>query len=292
MTSTIRKKTRIAEILVEALPYIKRFHGETAVIKYGGSVLVDDELKESFAVDITLLKYVGINPIVVHGGGREITRWMQKLGKEPVFLNGLRVTDAEIMEITEMVLSGKINSELVSLINRHGGKAVGLSGKDANVFTARKMRPVDNQDLGFVGEIETTDVSLIKTLSDKGYIPVVSSVGESLHGETLNLNADYVAAGIASALQALKLIYLTDVDGIVLDGEVLPEFNLNEAEDLLTHPGITSGMIPKLECCVRAIKDNVSHVHIINGSILHSVLLEIFTDIGIGTKITYTKRTS
>jgi acetylglutamate kinase len=288
----IRKKTLIAEILVEALPYIKRFHGGTAVIKYGGSVMFDRELKQSFATDITILKYVGINPIVVHGGGKEITKWMQKLGKEAVFLDGLRVTDFETMEITEMVLSGKINSEIVSLINRSGGKAVGLSGKDANVFMARKIRSKDDQDLGFVGEIEPGDVSLIRTLSEQGYIPVVSSVGESIDGETLNLNADYVAAGVAAALKALKLIYLTDVDGIMLDGQVLPEFDLDQAEDLLNHPGIKEGMRPKLECCVRAIKDNVSHVHIINGAIQHAVLLEIFTDVGIGTKITYTTRQS
>jgi acetylglutamate kinase len=288
----IRKKTLIADILVEALPYIKRFHGETAVIKYGGSVMFDQELKQSFATDITILKYVGINPIVVHGGGKEITKWMQKLGKEAIFLDGLRVTDFETMEITEMVLSGKINSEIVSLINRSGGKAVGLSGKDANVFMARKIRSKDDQDLGFVGEIEPSDVSLIRTLSEQGYVPVVSSVGESIDGETLNLNADYVAAGVAGALKALKLIYLTDVDGIVLDGQVLPEFDLDEAEELLSHPGIKEGMRPKLECCIRAIKDNVAHVHIINGAIQHAVLLEIFTDVGIGTKITYTTRQS
>lgn len=288
----IRKKIKQAEIIIEALPYIKRFHGQTIVIKYGGSVMVDDELKSSFATDITLLKYVGLNPIIVHGGGKEISRWMDIIGKKPVFLDGLRVTDGDTMEITEMVLSGKINSEVVSLINRAGGKAVGLSGKDANVFTARKIRSKKNEDLGFVGEIDTTEVSLINTLCEQDYIPVISSVGENLEGETLNLNADYVAAGVAAATGALKLIYMTDVSGIMLNGELVSELDLNEADELLGLPDIKAGMRPKLECCVQAIKDDVRHVHIIDGSILHSVLLEVFTDVGIGTKITYTRRES
>ncbi|MCB0322343.1 MAG: acetylglutamate kinase [Bdellovibrionales bacterium] len=286
----IQQKIEKAKILVEALPYIKRFHGKTAVIKYGGSVMFDQKLKEIFAADIALLKFVGIHPIIVHGGGKEISSWMQKLGKEPVFIDGLRVTDMETMEITEMVLSGKVNSEIVSLINRSGAKAVGLSGKDASLFTARKIRSKNNEDLGFVGEIETADVSLVQTLSERGYVPVISSVGESLEGETLNLNADYAAASVASALNALKLIYLTDVDGITVEGSLLSELDLQEAERLLNHPEIQGGMKPKLECCIRAIRDKVEHVHIINGKIEHPVLLELFTDVGIGTKLSYTKR--
>jgi acetylglutamate kinase len=195
------------------------------------------------------------------------------------------------MEITEMVLSGKINSEVVSLINRSGAKAVGLSGKDANLFRCRKIRSKKDEDLGFVGEIETTDVSLIESLCSQGYVPVISSVGESLDGETLNLNADYAASAVAAALDALKLIYLTDVNGISIEGSLQSEIVLNEAQALLDHPEITGGMKPKLECSISAIRGNVNHVHIINGSIEHAVLLELFTDVGIGTKISYTKRT-
>ena len=286
----IRKKIQQAQILIEALPYIKKFHGQLVVIKYGGSVMLAEELKQSFARDISLLKFVGMHPIIVHGGGKEISRWMEKIGKEPVFIDGLRVTDAETMEITEMVLSGKINSELVSLINRAGGKAVGLSGKDANLFVARKIRSKNDEDLGLVGEIEASDVHLVRTLSDQGYIPVISSVAENVEGETLNLNADYVAAGVASALNALKLIYLTDVNGLLINGELVSELDLKEADEILALPDIKGGMRPKVECCVKAIKGGVQHVHIINGSVLHSVLLEIFTDFGIGTKITYSKR--
>lgn len=288
----IQKKIKQAEILVEALPYIKRFHGETCVIKFGGSVMTDPQLIKSFATDIALLKFVGINPIIVHGGGKEISRWMERLGKTPVFIEGLRVTDAETIEITEMVLSGKINRGIVSMINQAGGKAVGLSGKDANLFTAKRIRSKKQEDLGYVGEIDTTNAQLIEKLCAEGYIPVVSSIAENIEGETLNLNADYAAAGLAAALKALKLIYLTDVNGIMLGEELLPEVRLNEAEELLNHPEITGGMVPKLQCCIKAIKDNVQHVHIINGSIIHAVLLEIFTDRGIGTKISYTSRQS
>lgn len=287
---SIEQTIEKAKVLVEALPYIRRFQGTTVVIKYGGSVMGDENLKSIFAKDIVLLKYVGLNPIVVHGGGKEISRWMERLGKEAVFIDGLRVTDKDTMEVTEMVLSGKINRELVSMLNSAGGRAVGLSGKDANLFTARKIQAKDGKDLGLVGEIETTDPTLIHNLTDKGYIPVISSVGETIDGETLNLNADYAAAGIAAALHALKLVYLSDVDGIMVGGELISELDLGEAEKLLSHRDIQGGMKPKLECCIRAIKDKVGHVHIINGTLEHSVLLEIFTDFGIGTKISYTKR--
>lgn len=278
-----------AKILVEALPYIKRFYGATAVIKFGGSVMVDTILKENFAADIVLLKYVGINPIVVHGGGKEISKWLKKIGKESVFIDGLRVTDEETMEVTEMVLSGKINSELVSLINRKGGKAVGLCGKDANFFTAKKICSKDGQDLGYVGEIESTDSTLVQVLSSQGYIPVVSSVAENIEGETLNLNADYAAASVASSLSALKLIYLTDVQGIFIENKLQSDLSLSDAKKLLNHLEIKGGMLPKLERSIKAIEDGVSHVHIINGSILHVVLLELFTDIGVGTKISGNK---
>lgn len=279
-----------AHILVEALPYIKKFQGRIAVIKFGGSIMVNEQLKKLFADDITLLKYVGIHPVVVHGGGQEITKWMKKLGKESKFIDGLRYTDAETMEVTEMVLSGKINRELVSLINRAGGKAVGLSGKDANIFTARQIRGKSGEDLGFVGEIDSCDVTLVNRLSQDGYIPVVSSISENLEGQTLNINADYAAAGIAIGLKALKLVYLTDVQGLMVEGKLLSELDLAEAAKLLEHPDIQGGMLPKLECCVRAIVEDVQHVHVLDGNIEHSVLLEIFTDVGIGTKISYTKR--
>ena len=209
-----------AQILLESLPYIRSFSGQTIVIKYGGSLMVNDDLKSKFAEDIVLLKYVGMNPVIVHGGGKEISKWLKKIGKESAFIDGLRVTDKETMEITEMVLSGKINSEVVALINAHGGKAVGLSGKDADLFTAKRIRSKENMDLGFVGDITDVDTKLLNTLSSTGYIPVLSSVGRSKEGETLNMNADHVAQRIAEALSCLKLIYLTDVKGLIIDNQL------------------------------------------------------------------------
>lgn len=274
-----------AKVLVEALPYIKKFFGHTIVVKYGGSLMADAELRGIFASDITLLRYVGLNPVVVHGGGKEISRWMERLGKEAVFVEGLRVTDAETMEVTEMILSGKINSEVVSLINHAGGRAVGLSGKDADVFIARKIRSETNQDLGFVGDVLQVNPELLHTLAGSGYIPVISSVGKTLEGETVNLNADTVASHIAHSLSAQKLIYITDVQGVMKDGALLPTLTLREAKQLLTDPSIRGGMIPKLKYAIQAIEKGVKSVHIINGTIPHSVLLEVFTDVGIGTMI-------
>ncbi|MFN8390184.1 MAG: acetylglutamate kinase [Bdellovibrionota bacterium] len=287
---TLQKEIEKAKTLTEALPYIKKFHGQTVVVKYGGSLMFDDHLKEKFAADIALLKWVGINPIIVHGGGKEISHWLKKLGKDSVFIDGLRYTDAETMEVTEMVLSGKINSEVVEVINRAGGKAVGLGGKDANLFTAKKIRTKDDKDLGLVGDIETTDVTLLQTLASQGYIPVVSSVACSAEGETLNLNADFVATGLATAIGALKLIYLTDVDGVMSNGSLLQIIDLGEAEQLLHHPDLKGGMLPKLECAMRALKEGVKFVHIINGSVEHAVLLEMFTDLGIGTMLVSKKK--
>lgn len=279
-----------AQILVEALPYIRKFHGQTVVVKYGGSVMTDQNLKEIFAKDIVLLKLVGLHPVVVHGGGKEISRWMERLGKKAEFIEGLRYTDAETMELTEMVLSGKMNSEIVSMINRAGGRAVGLSGKDANLFTARQIRAKSGQDLGLVGEIETTDTSIVEIVSREGFIPVVSSIAETIEGQTLNLNADYAAASLAGALKALKLVYLTDVDGIKIEGVLRSDIDLAEAEKLLEHPDVKEGMRPKLECSIKAIREKVGHVQIINGGREHAVLLELFTDGGVGTKISYTRR--
>ena len=285
---SIEKKIGKARTILEALPYIKAFYGTKVFIKYGGSLMVDETLKKMFANDIVLLKYVGLNPIIVHGGGKEINKWMEKVGKEAIFIDGLRFTDSETMELTEMVLSGKVNNNLVSLINQHGGKAVGLSGKDADLFVAKKIQSQDYQDLGFVGDIESVDATLIDTLCEKGYIPVISSIGRSQNGESLNMNADHVAQGIASAMGAEKLIYLTDVDGLVIQGALQNRLTLEEASDFLNHPDVTGGMRPKLTCCIQAVKSGVQRVHMINGRIEHAVLLEILTDVGIGTMISET----
>ncbi|RAP31588.1 acetylglutamate kinase [Candidatus Marinamargulisbacteria bacterium SCGC AG-410-N11] len=287
--SLLKGKIEKAKVLLEALPYIRQFSGKTIVIKYGGSLMVNDRLKPLFADDITLLKYIGINPIIVHGGGKEISKWMEKMGKKSVFIDGLRVTDNETMEITEMVLSGKINSEVVSLINSAGGKAVGLSGKDANLFLAKRVKSKQNEDLGFVGDIDNIDITLINTLSEKGYIPVISSVGRNIEGETLNMNADHVAERISTALSALKLFYLTDVNGLMIEGELKSNITLSQALQYLKHPDVKEGMLPKLSCSVNALQTGIENVHIINGTIEHSVLLEIFTDQGIGTMLSREK---
>ncbi len=275
-----------AQVLTEALPYIRKFQGRMVVIKYGGSLMADDKLKPIFASDIALLKQVGIHPVVVHGGGKEINHWLKKIGKESLFIEGLRYTDNETMELTEMVLSGRINSEVVDILNSSGCKAIGLSGKDAQLFMAEKIKAKSGEDLGQVGDISETDVTLIHQLCHSGYVPVISSIARSSAGETLNLNADYVAAGVAGALRALKLVYLTDVDGIMVGGKLVQTMTLSEAEELLKSPEISGGMVPKLECAIRGAKAGVSSVHIISGSREHAVLLEMFTDLGVGTMIT------
>ncbi len=283
--STLQSAIAKANVLVEALPYIRKFQGRMVVIKYGGSLMTDDHLKLTFAADIALLKLVGVHPVVVHGGGKEISQWLMKIGKETSFVDGLRYTDPETMELTEMVLSGKINSEVVDLLNRAGARAVGLSGKDGQLFTAAKITAKGGQDLGLVGDIVQSDVTILHQLSHSGYVPVISSIAPSANGETLNLNADYAATGLAAALRALKLVFLTDVDGVLAGGELLHLIDLAEAERLLSHPDVSGGMLPKLECAMRAVKGGVSSVHIINGSLEHAVLLEMFTDLGIGTMI-------
>lgn len=271
--------------LVEALPYIKQFSGQIMVIKYGGSLMMSPEMRDSFAKDVVLLRYVGIKPVIVHGGGKEITKWMKRLGKDAVFIDGQRFTDADTMELTEMVLSGKVNNEIVSLLNHHGGQAVSLSGKSANLFTAKRIRSKHDKDLGFVGTIETMDTKLIHTLCDEGYIPVVSSIASDGNGGTLNLNADNVASAVARYLHSKKLIYLTDVDGVFVDQVKQSQITLSQSKALMNHPDIQGGMLPKLDCSIQAIAGGVASVHIINGSMKHAVLLEIFTDGGIGTMV-------
>lgn len=287
-------------ILIEALPYIKKFHRKKILIKYGGHAMIDEGAMESTARDTVLLKYVGMEPIVVHGGGPEISRAMGKIGKEPEFIEGLRITDKETMDIVKMVLVGKINTEIVSKIGLHGGKAVGLSGKDSRLIEASKKAPhviVNGEtgeekmvDLGLVGEIKSINPAIIDVLTDNDYIPIISPIGVDDEGETLNLNADTVAGDIASKMDAEKLIILTDVPGILEDPKdpdsLIRKISVNEIEELIKNGTITEGMLPKTMTCIKAIEDGVSSAHIIDGRIKHSILLEIFTKKGIGTMIT------
>ncbi|MGB9586914.1 MAG: acetylglutamate kinase [Armatimonadota bacterium] len=277
-----------AEVLAQALPYIRQYYGKTVVIKYGGNAMNDESLKESVTKDIVLLRFVGMQPVLVHGGGPDITEIMGRLGKEPVFVGGLRVTDQETMEIVEMVLAGKTNKSIVSLINKQGGKAVGLSGKDAGLLTARKALP-GGQDLGQVGEIIQIDTQIIQTLIREGYIPVVCSVAGGKDGESYNVNADHVAGELAAALRASKLIVLTDVQGVYRDfsdkSSLISALPMTEAEQLIREKKIDRGMIPKIEACTIALRGGVEKAHIIDGTIPHSLLIEILTDKGIGTMI-------
>lgn len=296
MTKEMLELIKKAEVLIEALPYIRTFADKTFVIKYGGHAMVSEELKKSVIMDIVLLKFIGINPIVVHGGGAEINHMLERLGKEAVFANGLRVTDAETMEVAEMVLTGKVNKELVSLINRFGGKAVGLSGKDADLLVARRRPPerINGSDtvvdLGLVGDIVKVNPDVIFSLSAKGYIPVIASIGAGLEGESLNINADHVAGELAAALSAEKLILLTDVEGIFADPSnkttLISSLTKARALEMIKEGHINKGMIPKVEACLRALEHEVNRTHIIDGRLTHSILLEIFTDHGIGTMVT------
>jgi len=287
-------------ILIEALPYIKKFHQKKIMIKYGGHAMIDAAAKSSTARDTVLLKYVGMKPIVVHGGGPEISRSMSKLGKEPKFIGGLRVTDQETMDIVKMVLVGKINTEIVSNIGLHGGKGVGISGKDNMLLKARKRSPqiVVNQetgeeqmvDLGLVGEIESINPEILKVLTENNYVPVISPIGVDDKGETLNLNADTVAGEVAGEVGAEKLIILTDVPGILRDHSdpesLIKRVTIPEVMDLIEDGTVRDGMLPKVLTCISALEKGVKSAHIIDGRIKHSVLLEIFTKQGIGTMIT------
>jgi acetylglutamate kinase len=272
--------------LLEALPYIREFHGRTIVIKYGGAAMNDPDLCEEFARDVVLLKYVGINPIVVHGGGPEITSYMQRLALPVEFVEGLRVSDAATVEIAKMVLVGKINKDIVLRLNRHGGPAVGLCGDDGSLFRVRRRTSPSGQDIGFVGEIERTDVDVIRHVA-QDYIPVVASVGADRAGKSYNVNADPAAAAIARAMGAHKVIFLTDVIGWLRDpadpASLIAKTTTDQVDDALT--GIGGGMRPKLEACVEAVRGGVGAAHIIDGRIPHSLLLELFTDVGIGTKV-------
>jgi len=321
-----------AKVLVEALPYIRRFYDKTIVIKYGGSTMEEGSLKRNFALDVVLLKYIGINPVIVHGGGPQIGEMLTKIGKKSQFIEGMRVTDGETMDVVEMVLVGKVNKELVTLINQQGGKAVGLSGKDGRLITAKKLRLTrstapssifDDEiekrrsgstlsepqtlegeaegltksrgkgedpeviDIGMVGEVKEINPGVIEALEKENFIPVIAPVGVGEEGETYNINADLVAGKVAAALKAEKLILLTDVEGVMDEKhQLIPTIDAKQAKRLITQKVISSGMIPKVNCCLDALEEGVTKTHIIDGRVEHAILLEIFTDVGIGTQIT------
>lgn len=281
-----------AKILMEALPYIKTFKNKTFVIKFGGNAMVDPALSHSFALDIILLNYVGIRPVIVHGGGPQIGEFMDRLGMETKFVDGLRVTDKNTIDIVEMVLVGKINKEIVGHINQNGGKAVGLSGKDGNLLMAEKIwlkdknDPLKKVDIGMVGEVKSVNPNVINTLDTAQFIPVIAPLGAGEDGETYNINADTAAGEIASALKAEKLILLTDVEGVKdKNDNLLSTLTEQETEKSIETGAISGGMIPKVNCCCKALDKGVGKAHIIDGRVEHAVLLEIFTDVGIGTQI-------
>ncbi|ACB00494.1 MULTISPECIES: acetylglutamate kinase [Cyanophyceae] len=277
--------TRV-RILSEALPYMQQFAGRTIVVKYGGAAMKDSTLKDKVIRDIVFLSCIGMRPIVVHGGGPEINTWLAKLNIEPQFKDGLRVTDADTMDVVEMVLVGRVNKEIVSLINQEGGAAVGLCGKDGNMIQARH---VGKEGVGFVGEVTTIDTKLIQSLVENGYVPVISSVAADETGQAHNINADTVAGELAAALSAEKLILLTDTPGILEDyhnpATLIPRLNLQQARELIDQGVVSGGMIPKVTCCVRSLAQGVKAAHIIDGRIPHALLLEIFTNDGIGSMI-------
>ncbi len=277
-----------AAVLIEALPYLRQFYGKTLVVKYGGNAMIDDALKAQVMQDIALLHYVGIRPILVHGGGPEISALMKQMGHEPHFVGGLRVTDAATMEIVEMALAGKINKGIVALLNQQGAKAVGLSGKDANLIVACKLES-DAGDLGFVGEIAQINADILTLLSEQGYVPVVSSVAIGPDGESYNVNADHAAGHIAAAVGAAKLVVLTDVEGLYADyadkSSLINEMDVAQAEAMIASGAAERGMIPKLEACIAALEGGVARAHLIDGRQPHALLIEIFTDTGIGTML-------
>ena len=288
--------TNVADILIEALPYIRRFYGETIVIKYGGHAMVEESLKEDFARDITLMKFVGLNPVVVHGGGPQVGSVLERMGLKSQFVDGMRVTDEPTMDVVEMVLVGKVNKEIVAQISQQGGKAVGLSGKDGRLIVSRKLHMVRPQaedkppeiiDMGMVGEVASVNAEVIQTLETGGFIPVIAPVGVGESGETYNINADWVASKVAVALDAIKLILLTDVEGVMAkNGSLVSSIKVGAVREMLDDGTISGGMVPKIQCSLQAIQNGVKRVHIIDGRKAHAVLLELFTDKGIGTEVT------
>ena len=276
--------------MVEALPYIQALDRKTVVIKFGGNAMVDEALKSSFARDIVLLKQIGVNPVIVHGGGPQIGRMLEKIGKESQFIEGMRVTDNETMDVVEMVLGGLVNKQIVSLINRHGGRAVGLTGKDGGMISARKMKllrdDVERSDLGQVGEVESIDPAVVKMLDNDRFIPVIAPIGVGEYGVSYNINADLVAGKLASVLGAEKLLLLTNTPGVLdLDGKLLTGIDAMKTDRLIELGVIHGGMLPKVNCALEAVKSGVKTSHIIDGRVKHSVLLELLTDTGVGTLI-------
>jgi acetylglutamate kinase len=284
-----------ADVLLETLPWIRRFYGKTIVIKYGGNAMVDEQLKESFARDIIMMRYVGLNPVVVHGGGPQIGKVLEAMKIESRFIQGMRVTDSQTMDVVEMVLGGKVNKEIVTNINRHGGKAVGITGKDGGLIQARKLEMTavnpdtltpEIIDIGMVGEVESVDPTIIKSLEESHFIPIIAPIGSGLNGETYNINADLVAGKIAGALKAEKLILLTDIDGVQdKQGKLISTIDIRRVPDLINNGTISGGMIPKVNCCVDAVDEGVTRAHIVDGRMGHACLLEMFTDKGIGTVV-------
>jgi len=295
MTLSTDQAKNIAHVLNTSLPYIQRFQGKTFVIKYGGNAMTDEALKQSFARDIVLMKLVGMNPVVVHGGGPQIGQLLEKIGKDSQFINGMRVTDSETMDVVEMVLGGLVNKEIVSLINRHGGKAVGLTGKDGDLIRARKiqfdktnseMNTSEIVDIGHVGVVDSIDIEIVKMLDQANFIPVIAPVGVGEDGQSYNINADLVAGKLAEALQAEKLILLTNTSGVLdKDGKLLTGLKAKQVQSLINNGTIHGGMLPKINCALDAVKAGVKTAQIIDGRVEHAVLLELLTDEGVGTLI-------
>ncbi len=292
----MKKLIQKAEILLEALPFIKKFYGQTFVIKYGGNAMVTENLKNNFALDIVMMKYIGINPVIVHGGGPQIDKTLKALGIKSQFFEGQRVTNKETIDVVEMVLGGKVNKEIVSLINRHGGNAVGITGKDGDLIMAKRHSKAKKQspemnhpeiiDLGLVGEITQVNPRILETLDKNEFVPVIAPIGKGESGETLNINADFVASKIASALKAEKLILMTDTEGIKnKTGKLRSGLTKKEVGRMIKEKVIKDGMLPKANCCLDALKSGVNKTHIVDGRIQHALLLEIFTEDGIGTQI-------
>jgi len=285
-----------AKILIEAMPYMQAFRGKTFVIKYGGNAMIDENLKQGFAQDVVLLRFIGINPVIVHGGGPQIGRIMERMGKKPAFVSGQRVTDEETMDIVEMVLGGKVNKEIVNMISQAGGRAVGLTGKDGGLIQAKKLKMTRRSDetgeteiidIGLVGEVTEVRPGALEALDAGGFVPVIAPVGVGAHGETYNINADLVAGAIAGALKAEKLILLTDQAGILdKDQNLIPSLNKKKVESMVKAGTVSGGMLPKTKSCFDALEAGCTKVHIIDGRVPHALLLEIFTVSGIGTEIT------